>query len=341
MRTVSSDSDARRYGWLSPLYWDLWLIGALALLMPIVTLTPETSGSLYRIGLALVYVLFVPGYAFIAALFPAEEPLDGLERATFAFGLSVALTAFIALALNFTPWGIRLMPIVVANTLFVTGGLVIAALRRTQLLTSPETGPEATPFRVPFEGLRPLAQDIRDELTGATADSRLEYVLTIALVCSILFAGVSAAWVLSTPRPGEEFTEFYLLTEQDQQLSNETKLVAGGYPRNLTTSESADVVVGIDNHEFEPVTYRMVIRLRDPDTNRTERIETYEGIHIAHNETGLLRVSPTPPFTGTDLKLEFLLYRSAADDTEPYRRLHLIVTVTEASEQASVTRVPA
>lgn len=336
---MSPDSDVRRYGWFSPLYWDLWLVGALALLTATVALLPGTSGSLFRIGLALVYVLFVPGYAFVGALFPAEDPLDGLERATFAFGLSVALTAFIALALNFTPWGIRLVPIVTANTVFVAGGLIIAALRRTQLLAAPES--EATPFRVPFEGLRPLAQDIKNELTGETAESRLEYALTIALVCSILFAGASAAWAVSTPRPGEEFTEFYLLTEQDQQLSNETELVAGGYPTNLTTSESADVVVGIDNHEFKPVTYRMVIQLRDPETNRTERIRTQEEIRIGHNETELLRVSPSPPFTGRDLKLEFLLYRSATDDAEPYRRLHLIVTVTEGSEQASVTRSPA
>lgn len=329
--------DPRRYGWFSPLYWDLWIVGGLALATAIVALVSGTAGSLVRIGLALVYVLFVPGYAFVSALFPTEAPLDGLERVTFAFGLSIALTAFIALGLNFTPLGIRLVPIVAANTVFVVLCLVVAALRRTQLLEQPASDPELTPYTVPFERLKPLALDIRDELTGETAESRLEYALTILLVCSIIFAGASAVWALSTPRPGEEFTEFYLLTEQEQQLSNETELVAGNYPTELTTNQPAAVVVGIDNHEFESTIYRVVIRLRDPETNRTARIQTIDDIRIEHNETWLEPVEPVPPFTGTQLRLEFLLYRVEQDSSTPYRRLHLIVNVTAPAEQQTVS----
>jgi len=36
-----------------------------------------------------------------------------------------------------------------------------------------------------------------------------------------------------------------------------------------------------------------------------------------------------PPFTGTELQLEFLLYRTDQQQTTPYRRLHLRVNVTE------------
>jgi len=277
--------DHRRHDWLSRVYWDLWLVGGFAFLTAIVALTPSTAGSSSRIALALAHVLFVPGYTLVSVLFPEDSTVDGLERVTLAFGLSIALTAFLALGLNFTPLGIRLGPIVATHTVFVLGGLIVAAIRRTNLLYSNHSRPEATPFVVPFDGVLGLARDIYAELTGEAAESRLEYALTILLVLSIIFAGVSAAWTLSTPRTGEQFTEFYILTEQETPLSNETELVAGGYPTDLTTEESANVVLTVENNEFEQVTYRVVIRLRAPATNRTGRIQAIDDIRTEHNET--------------------------------------------------------
>ncbi|WP_157533238.1 DUF1616 domain-containing protein, partial [Haloferax profundi] len=67
-----------------------------------------------RIILGLPYVLFVPGYAFIAALFPeagtpTEESdsstdqagIDGIERVALSFGTSIAIVPLIGLVLNF------------------------------------------------------------------------------------------------------------------------------------------------------------------------------------------------------------------------------------------------
>jgi uncharacterized membrane protein len=88
-------------------------------------------------------VLFLPGYALIAALFPRKNDLDGIERLALSFGLSIAVVPLIGLGLNFTPFGIRLVPILVSLSVFTMAMLLIANLRRSQMS-------EEERFEVPF-----------------------------------------------------------------------------------------------------------------------------------------------------------------------------------------------
>jgi len=44
-------------------------------------------------------VLFLPGYTLIATLFPRKDDLDGIERVALSFGLSIAITPLLGLAL--------------------------------------------------------------------------------------------------------------------------------------------------------------------------------------------------------------------------------------------------
>ena len=71
-----------------------------------------------RYVLGSVFILWLPGYTFIKALFPRELPfktnnrnLDLIERVVLSFGMSLALVPIVGLLLNYTPWGIRLAPI--------------------------------------------------------------------------------------------------------------------------------------------------------------------------------------------------------------------------------------
>ena len=57
-----------------------------------------------------IFVLFLPGYSFIKALFPVKE-IDNVERAALSIGMSLAIVAINALILNYTPWGISTTPI--------------------------------------------------------------------------------------------------------------------------------------------------------------------------------------------------------------------------------------
>jgi uncharacterized membrane protein len=95
--------------------------------------TPVLNESFLRILFGVAMVLFIPGYALIAALFPARDDLDGIERVALSFGLSIAVVPLIGLALNYTPWGIRLDPILASLTIFTLAMAGIAWYRRLLL----------------------------------------------------------------------------------------------------------------------------------------------------------------------------------------------------------------
>ncbi len=80
-----------------------------------------------------LFVLFIPGYVTIEALFPKGRELDIIERVALSLGLSLALVPLIGLLLNFTPWGIRLEPIVISLTIFTAGLALVALVRRFRM----------------------------------------------------------------------------------------------------------------------------------------------------------------------------------------------------------------
>lgn len=82
-----------------------------------------------------IFVLWLPGYTFIKALFPIEPPiktseksLDTIERIALSLGMSLALVPIVGLLLNYTPWGIRLTPITLSllalTLIFATAAIV-------------------------------------------------------------------------------------------------------------------------------------------------------------------------------------------------------------------------
>ena len=92
----------------------IWLFfSILFIYVPFLNETPV------RVLLSLPIILFIPGYILIAALFPQKNELDLIERITLSFGLSIAVVPLIGLGLNYTPWGIRLDPIVTSLSIFI------------------------------------------------------------------------------------------------------------------------------------------------------------------------------------------------------------------------------
>jgi uncharacterized membrane protein len=80
-----------------------------------------------------VFVLFVPGYVTVEALFPKGRDLDRIERFALSVGLSLALVPLIGLLLNYTPWGIRLTPIVISLSSFTVGMALVALARQYRM----------------------------------------------------------------------------------------------------------------------------------------------------------------------------------------------------------------
>jgi len=77
-----------------------------------------------------LFILFLPGYTLIEALFPKRSDLDSIERLALSIGLSLAVTPLIGLILNYTPWGIRLDPIVISLTIFTLTMSLLATHRK-------------------------------------------------------------------------------------------------------------------------------------------------------------------------------------------------------------------
>ena len=114
-----------------PLYLSLTV--SLGTLLVVYALPDDFPLVVFRWVLGSVFVLFVPGYVAVEALFPRGRELDGIERLALSVGLSLALVPLVGLLLNYTPWGIRLDPIMISLTILTVGLAIVAFARRFRL----------------------------------------------------------------------------------------------------------------------------------------------------------------------------------------------------------------
>ncbi len=284
---------------------DIFIIIAYTILTVIFIVVPPLSNTWIRTVLGLPMVLFFPGYALIAALFPKKDDLDGIERIALSFGLSIAVVPLLGLGLNYTPWGIRLIPILVTLVIFTLTMCVITIYRRSEL-------PGGEVFSVPFAA---FFASIHEEIFTKPG-SRVDRILTVILVISIIASVVMLVYVIVTPKQGEKFTEFYILGPGG---------MADDYPTEFILGDSSTVIVGIVNHEYVPINYSLAMVLENESLTRKQEIM------LAHNETWEQPVTFTPDRAGTDMKLQFLLYKEY-NYTTPYRDLHLWIDVLEVED---------
>jgi hypothetical protein len=102
-------------------YWTTVIL-TIATTILVFTVPEDTYPIVYaRYLLGSIFVLFLPGYSFMRALFPTRVPiptskkeLDNVERIALSIGMSFALVPIVGLLLNYTPWGIRLTPITIS-----------------------------------------------------------------------------------------------------------------------------------------------------------------------------------------------------------------------------------
>ena len=123
-------------------FWALTLF--MILIGSAIYLLPQIPPYVYfRYVVGSLFVLYLPGFALIEALYPKREDLEPLERLALSIGLSLALVPLVGLVLNYTPWGIRLDPIFVALAfLTIALGTVAVARKFTYLKMGVEAGVE-------------------------------------------------------------------------------------------------------------------------------------------------------------------------------------------------------
>lgn len=107
--------------WERNVWFYASVAASLITVLAIYTLPTELPLVAVRWVLGSVFVLFLPGYVTVEALFPKFRELDGVERFALGIGLSLALVPLVGLLLNYTPWGIRLTPLVISLTILTLG----------------------------------------------------------------------------------------------------------------------------------------------------------------------------------------------------------------------------
>ncbi|WP_226042370.1 DUF1616 domain-containing protein [Natrinema sp. DC36] len=356
---------------------DLAAVIALVVATNVAALAPVIRETPLRVPLGLAFVLFVPGYAFIAALFPeagesperSDEPdtpteretagsadsdgwydsissragIDGLERVALSFGLSIAIVPLIGLVLNFTPWGIRLVPIAVSVSGFTLVSAAVAAGRRREL-------PVEERFQVPYRAWYAAG---RSELLEP--DTRADAALNVLLVVSVVLAVGTVGYAVMVPPDGEQFSAIYLLTEND-----DGELVADDYPTEFVQGESQELVVGIDNHEGERTEYTVVVLEQDVEVVENEtalesgdptatvnetvvreqrELDRFETT-VANNESWHQTYELEPTMTGDNQRVVWLLFpggdvpaEPSMDDTE--YSVHLWIDVAASSNSSA------
>jgi len=120
-----------------------WTIVALVALTLLSIWLSQVIGvfTMLRYVLGSLFVLFLPGYTTIEALYPKEGELSNLERLALSIGLSLALVPLIGLILNYTPWGIRLEPVVISLTTYTLAVAVTASYRKYMLSPARRAAP--------------------------------------------------------------------------------------------------------------------------------------------------------------------------------------------------------
>ncbi|WP_321430948.1 DUF1616 domain-containing protein [uncultured Methanolobus sp.] len=329
---------------------DLKTIFLIALLSVIFILIPPLSETPLRIPFALLLIFFIPGYAFISAMFPGNSEISGIERFTLSVGFSIVIMVFDGFLVSLTAWKFRPNSITASLVLltFIFG--IIAYLARKRLpeeeqfsfsykdfihsLTTTDTcdyneedeeicneDSEDKRFaarnRKKISSVRKTLKEPKKPALKSTdkLSPEITKTLIIAMVLSIIIAGSMFAYAKAT-REKETFTTLYILGPDGK---------AENYPENFSTSNPINIIAGIENFEHATENYTLEIIL---DGNTVNTVE----ISLDHEDKWEkdLSIAPTQSKQGRQ-KLELELYKGEVEG-RPYRSVHLWVNQVISSE---------
>jgi glycosyltransferase involved in cell wall biosynthesis/uncharacterized membrane protein len=286
------------------------------LLLGLIAWTPSVPGGMdglpiplaaARLVLGVAFVLFVPGYALQAALFPRADALGGPVRLALSFGLSLAAVPPLALVLDRLPWGLGLWPIVAAEGLVIAVCSTAAWRRRCHL-------PKGEQFMLA------LGVDLKGWWSAQDRTGRFLYGV---LAGALLLALASALVLVALPKSGERFTEFYLLGPEG---------LAEGYPRQVVVGAPLTATLGIANREGVAAAYWIEIRTGE------ELVGTAGPLRLEDGESWEVPIRFTLPRAGVHQPVDLLLYRNGGK--QPYRSLRLWIDGTSSVRAAPEGEAP-
>ncbi|MFC1962384.1 DUF1616 domain-containing protein [Chloroflexota bacterium] len=248
-----------------------------------------------RVILGLPFLLFFPGYTLLAAIFPRRNVVDSIERIVLSFVLSIAVVPLIGLVIAYTPFGIEIYTILISVTILIIVASIVAWYRQRRITQGEE-----------------LTVSLDLSLFLWRGQSSADKILYIILTVAILGAIGTLGYVVTTPRVGEKYSEFYI-----QELEGK----AINYTEELVLGEAEQIMVGIINREHEDVYYRLQIE------SSGTLIKELGPVMLGHEQKWEREVSIILMKGGENQRVELLLFKDGED--EPYRSLHIWVNVRE------------
>ena len=307
--------------------WDLLLVAGLVVLTNVSVFIAVVSETPLRLVLGLPFVVFLPGYAIIAALFPRKNDhiiwsiistdtstvIDLAERIGLSVALSVATVGLTGMGLSAIGVGVGLQPVILTVSALSLVALAIAWFRRSRLSAEERFVP-STP---------------RLWISESAVSERVDVLLNVAVVVAVLVAGAGVAFGTNGFGSEREYTELSVLSAPATGQPT-----ADSYPTNLTLGEPNSLLVVIENHEEATTTYTAVVELQrlGPDGRTVRARDTITQFQTTLDQDQRTRrpVQVEPSFTGANLRLVVSLYRGDSAPTLPddaFREVHLNVTV--------------
>jgi len=99
------------------------------------------------------------------------------------------------------------------------------------------------------------------DLSQLKPKGKLNSILTVLIIISILLALMALTYTSITIKQEEKYTAFYILSMD----GNTTH-----YPKNLTVGKNDSVIIGILNHEYKTIDYIVEIWLINQSTDYNE-----------------------------------------------------------------------
>jgi uncharacterized membrane protein len=296
---------------------DLAIVAGWALLTVLaVAVGTLIDHGLVSFGRALVagaYLLFVPGYAFLAVLFPETDDLSLLERGAFSVGASLGLVGLLGIPLDVTPWGVRLWTVLLEQAVVVAVLLVSAAFRRSRL--------DPADRAQPFDDLATLVATAWARRAAVGGGNR---ILQIAILVAVVAAVGATTYTVATPLPSERFTELYVLGPDG---------TVEGVPANATAGEPVELTVGVTNHEHTTETYGIQVQVSDAaEGDGSVRWTTTQ--RLAHNETWETTRAFDVPAGMDHVRIRIVVFRGdppgeVVTPDQAYRSVGVVLTVDD------------
>lgn len=268
--------------------------------------------------LAVLFVLVLPGYVLVAAMFPTspnvrwlfavrpntDSPLGRPYGPGWALRVAMSLLGSLLVVsivgILLSAFGVfRLTPVVIGIGGITFAGSMVAWVRRRRVPPDWRADPAA--------GGTPSAISRTLGLSG---------IQTVTFGIAVLMLVGSLAFFAVTPSPGTPYSEATLVASGDGETffgENESVTFVAG--------EGNTLHVSLGNHEGRPITYTLVGQIQrvGPNGTVTETRTVDRGqVSLADGETVVIPRRIDPTMTGESLRLQYRLYtQPVSDDPKP------------------------